>query len=214
MSAMWSERHRPKVLFECVLEHLDDDSRNLLRQTVTAAQLPNMLLYGPAGTGKTTIARILCNEDRFTVNRFNGSLFEKRDVENLQKLISSRSLFHQHRCILIDEIDGATRNAQNALRALIEEGGGASWICTANDIRKIASPLLSRMIQIDCSYAILPQRQAHLSGITRRCREILRTEEIHEVTEGELRHIVELYYPDLRRTINALQLRTTNRMAS
>ena len=63
MSAMWSERHRPKMLSECVLEHLDDDSRKLLQEAVMASQLPNVLLYGPPGTGKSTIARILCDED-------------------------------------------------------------------------------------------------------------------------------------------------------
>jgi putative ATPase len=80
MSAMWSERHRPKTLSECVLEHLDDYSRKLLQEAVTASQLLNVLLHGSPGTGKSTIARILCDEDRFSVNSFNGSLFEKSDA--------------------------------------------------------------------------------------------------------------------------------------
>ena len=213
MSAMWSERHRPKMLSECVLEHLDDHSRKLLQEAVTASQLPNVLLHGPPGTGKSTIARILCDEDRFSVNRFNGSLFEKSDAEHLQKMVASRSLFHDHRCILIDEIDGATLNAQKALRALIESDSDCAWICTANEPRKIIPPLLSRMILIDCSYASLQRREAHFAGIMRRCREILVAETV-EITEAELRHVVELNYPDVRQTINALQLRSRNRIAA
>ena len=213
MSAMWSERHRPKMLSECVLEHLDDHSRKLLQEAVTASQLPNVLLYGPPGTGKSTIARILCDENRFTVNRFNGSLFEKSDAEQLQKMVASRSLFHDHRCILIDEIDGATLKAQKALRALIENDSDCAWICTANEPRKIIPPLLSRMMLIDCSYATLQRREAHFAGIMRRCREILVAETV-EITEAELRHVVELNYPDVRQTINALQLRSSNRMAA
>ena len=212
MSAMWSERHRPKMLSECVLEHLDDHSRKLL-QEVTASQLPNVLMYGPPGTGKSTIARILCDETRFTVNCFNGSLFEKSDAEQLQKMVASRSVFLNHRCILIDEIDGATLNAQKALRALIESDCDCAWICTANELRKIIPPLLSRMILIDCSYATLQRREAHFAGIMRRCREILVAETV-EIAEAELRHVVELNYPDVRQTINALQLRSSNRIAA
>ena len=90
---MWFEKYRPTQLCECVLDHIDNASQNLLRQAVTATTLPNLLLHGPPGTGKTTIARILCDEERFAVNAFNGSLFGKngslfgkRDVEQLKEM--------------------------------------------------------------------------------------------------------------------------------
>ena len=79
MSAMWSERHRPKMLSECVLEHLDDHSRKLLQEAVTASQLPNVLMYGPPGTGKSTIARILCDRE----NSLHGEPFQRITIRKI-----------------------------------------------------------------------------------------------------------------------------------
>ena len=156
---MWFEKYRPTQLCECVLDHIDNASQNLLRQAVTAATLPNLLLHGPPGTGKTTIARILCDDERFAVNAFNGSLFGKngslfgkRDVEQLKEM-RFRTVFGEQRCIMVDEIDGATMSAQSALRALMEDHLATSWVYTANDFRKIMAPLRSRVILVDCSYA-------------------------------------------------------------
>jgi len=203
---MWFEKHRPTQLCECVLDHIDNASQNLLRQAVTAATLPNLLLHGPPGTGKTTIARILCDDERFAVNAFNGSLFGKRDVKKLKEMISSRSVFLEQRCIMVDEIDGATMSAQSALRALMEDDW-ASWVYTANDFRKIMPPLRSRVILVDCSYAEGAKRQAHFAGISRRCRQILSAEGVRDFSDEDLLCVVDLHYPDIRQTINALQLK-------
>ena len=203
---MWSEKYHPTRLSECVLDHIDDESQNLLQQAVTAASPPNLLLHGPPGTGKTTIAGILCDPERFELNSFNGSIFGKSDLALLQQLGRSRSLFHDKRCILVDEIDSLTRNAQKALRALMDEDSvDVVWVCTGNKIRDIILPLQSRVILVDCSYSIRAKREAHFAGIGRRCRHILSAEGVRDISDEDLRHVVELHYPDIRKTINSLQ---------
>ena len=130
-------------------------------------------------------------------------------------MIPYRTVTFQERCIMIDEIDGATMSAQSALRALMEDrwANDVSWVYTANDFRKIMAPLRSRVILVDCSYAEGAKRQAHFAGISRRCRQILSAEGVRDFSDEDLRCVVELHYPDIRQTINALQLRCASRHA-
>lgn len=215
MSAMWSERYRPKILSDCILDHLDKPSRNVIEQSVLDDQLPNLLFYGPPGTGKTSIARILCDEERFAVNEFNGSLLEKQGVERMQAMLTTKSLFYNSRCFLIEEIDGSTEKAQLGLRQLIDSAKvPVSWICTANDVKVINAALLSRLMKIDCSYASLARGDMHRRSIVSRCRTILERENVRDVSEDAIREIVELNYPDVRETINQLQLSFGKRIAA
>ena len=75
------------------------------------------------------------------------------------------------------------------------------------------SPLRSRIILIDCSYATLAKRGAHFAGIARRCRQILSAEGVRDFSDEDLRCVVELHYPDIRQTINALQLKCVSQHA-
>lgn len=109
---MLSEKYRPKTIDDCVLSHLEPYQEELLRASVNSDRLPNLLLFGTSGTGKTTVARVLCDPERYTVSQFNGSLLGKSGVEAIERTLRSRSLYHDHRCVLIDEVDGVTVDGQ------------------------------------------------------------------------------------------------------
>jgi DNA polymerase III delta prime subunit len=86
-----------------------------------------------------------------------------------------------------------------------EDSVGISWLCTGNKIDDIILPLQSRVNLVDCSYSTRAKREAHYAGIARRLRHILSAEGVTGFSDEALRRIVELHYPDIRQTINALQ---------
>ena len=113
----------------------------------------------------------------------------------------------QPKIIFIDEADGLTQPAQYALRSAIEPHVKASWILTCNFRKKLIEPLASRFMQIECSLPPSSERQSHIAGIVRRCQQILNAENIKNVSDAEVETIASEKYPDIRQTINELQLR-------
>ncbi len=212
---MWSEKYRPTCLTECVLSHLRPGEVKLLEKSSNSEMLPNLLFFGSPGTGKTTIAKILCDKQKYAVNRFNGSLLGKANVATIERLLMMKSFYHERRCILIDEVDGVTPDGQKALRAMIELNvTSISWIFTANHRASIIEPIQSRMICIDCSVSELSMRHLHIEGIVKRCEAVLRKECVTNHSTGDIRKIVELNYPDVRQTLNQLQLRYATYLAA
>ena len=205
--SMWSEKYQPKTLDECVLEGFPKYVQLTLRKIEQSNRLPNLLLYGIAGTGKSTIARILSQKEMFDVYWKNGSLLTKADVPALTKTATVSTLFAQPKIIFIDEADGLTQPAQYALRSVIEPHVKASWIMTCNFRKKLIEPLASRFMQIECSLPPSSERQSHIAGIVKRCQQILTSESILNVSNSEIEAIASEKYPDIRQTINELQLR-------
>lgn len=204
---MWSDKYQPQSLDECILEGFPAHVQKTLKALDTANAIPNMLLYGIAGTGKSTVARILAHRDGYDVVWQNGSLLNKENVKDLLPTLTNRSLYGDRRLIFIDEADGLTQQAQLALRSLIDPQYEASWLMTCNFRKKLIEPIQSRFIQIECALPPASERQRHIAGIIRRCQQILHAENITCVTDDEIAIIANEKYPDIRQTINEIQSR-------
>lgn len=205
--ALWSEKYQPACLDECILEGFADHVQRALRNFAQAPAVPNLLLYGIAGTGKSTIARLLANQNKHDVIWLNGSLFRKEHVSELVSRISGSTLFGTRRLVFIDEADGISQPAQFALRSAIDPRHEASWILTCNYRKKLIEPIASRFMQIECALPQSDRRSFHVAGIVRRCQQILEAEGIMNVADKEIVALVNEKYPDIRQTINELQLR-------
>ena len=147
---MWSERHQPQSLDDCILEGFPAHVQNTLKSLDRANQVPNILLYGIAGTGKSTVARILAEKEGYHIVWRNGSLLNKDNVTELLPVLTNRSLYGERRLIFIDEADGMTLPAQYALRSLIDPRYEASWLMTCNFRKRLIEPIQSRFMQIEC----------------------------------------------------------------
>ena len=200
---LWVERYRPKTIEQCILP------KNLLKTFTTLrdkGEIINMLLSGPAGTGKTTVAKALCEELGADYLVINGS--DENGVETIRNKVSAfagtMSTNGKTKVIILDEADYITPNAQAALRNLIETfSANTRFIFTCNFKHKIIEPLHSRCSVIDFTFdkKELPLLQVQ---VAKRVFDILRLEEVKFSKEAVL-EIVKRFTPDNRRIINEIQ---------
>jgi DNA polymerase III delta prime subunit len=204
---LWVEKYRPKTISDCILsEDLKDTFTKFLKQK----EIPNLLLSGTAGTGKTTVARALCEELGCDYIIINGS-DEGRQIDTLRHKIknfaSTVSLTEQsnHKVVIIDEADYMNADSvQPALRNFIETFyKNCRFIFTCNYKNKIIPALHSRCTVID--FAIKNgQKVKTAKQLLERLGNILKDENI-EFDKKVLAELIQKYYPDFRRTINELQ---------
>lgn len=200
---LWVERYRPRVISDTVLPETIKNTFITLRDK---GEIINLLLSGPAGTGKTTVARALCEELGCDYIIINGS--ETRGIDMVRDQVSSfantMSTNGKTKVIILDEADYITPDAQAALRNLIETfSNNCRFIFTCNFKHKIIEPLHSRCSVIDFSFdkKELPKLQVQ---IAKRVFEIL-TKEAVEFNQQAVLEIVKRFTPDNRRIINELQ---------
>jgi DNA polymerase III delta prime subunit len=188
---------------ECILP---ERLKAVFQQYVNQKEMPNLLLAGGAGVGKTTIAKAMCNEIGCDYMVINGS--DENGVDTIRVKIknyaSSISLSGGRKVIILDEADYLTPNAQAILRNAIEEFAvNCSFIFTCNYKNKIIDPLHSRCAVIE--FGLKNGEKAQMaSAFFKRITHILDTEKV-EFDEKVIAEVVKKHFPDFRRVINELQ---------
>ena len=204
---LWTERYRPKKIQDCILS---EDLKQTFLEFVKKKEIPNLLLSGTAGTGKTTVARALCEELGVDYIIINGS-DEGRQIDTLRNKIknfaSTISLTKEanHKVVIIDEADYMNaESVQPALRNFIETFfNNCRFIFTCNYKNKIIPALHSRCTVIDFKI-VNGQKVKTANQFLQRLANIL-TEEKIEFDKKVLAELIQKHYPDFRRTINELQ---------
>jgi DNA polymerase III delta prime subunit len=203
---VWVESYRPQTIEDCILP---DGIKTTFKKFVEKGEVPNLLLSGPPGCGKTTVAKALCHElgvDYYVINGSDEGRFLDTVRNNAKNFASTVSLSSsaKHKVIIIDEADNTTPDVQLCLRAFTEEFiGNCRFIFTCNYKNKIISPLHSRCAVID--FSIKGKERQELAGkFYLRLQQILSTEGI-EYDNKVLVELIQKHFPDWRRVLNELQ---------
>ena len=203
---LWVEKYRPQKVEDCILPTgVKDTFKGFIEQ----GEIPNLLLSGTAGIGKTTIAKALCNElgvDSYVINGSDEGRFLDT-VRNQAKTFAatvSLTSTSRHKVLIIDEADNTTADVQLLLRASIEEfQKNCRFIFTCNFKNKIIEPLHSRTTVIDFNVRG-KTKQVLAAEFFERCRDILSREKVR-FNDKVVATVVQKYFPDFRRVLNELQ---------
>jgi len=203
---LWVEKYRPKTIEDCILP---DATKQTFKDFLDKGEVPNLLLAGPAGCGKTTVAKALCNElgvDVYVINGSDEGRFLDTVRNNAKNFASTVSLSStaKHKVIIIDEADNTTNDVQLLLRAFTEEfSGNCRFVFTCNYKNKIIEPLHSRCAVVD--FSIKGKEKAQLAaGFYGRLQEILQAEGVKYDTKVLL-ELINKHFPDWRRVLNECQ---------
>ena len=208
---LWVEKYRPKTIDDCILPK---SIKKTFAEFVNSGELPNLLLSGPPGIGKTTVAKALCHElgaDYYVINGSDEGRFLDTVRNQAKNFASTVSLTSEsrHKVIIIDEADNTTHDVQLLLRANIEAFyNNCRFIFTCNYKNKIIEPLHSRCAVVDFGVTG-KEKQLIAAGFFKRLTQILDTEGV----EYEPKVAVELinkHFPDWRRVLNECQRYATS----
>ena len=201
---LWVEEYRPRKVKDCILPK---SLKTFFDGVVEKGDIQNMLFTGPAGTGKTTVARALCEQLNCDYIIINGSEESGIDVlrTKIKSFASTVSFTGNTKVVILDEADYLNPNStQPALRGFIEEfANNCRFIFTCNFKNRIIQPLHSRCAVIE--FKIPSTEKPKLaSQFFKRLQDILEKESI-SFDPKVMAKVVEKYFPDFRRTLNELQ---------
>jgi DNA polymerase III delta prime subunit len=208
---LWTEEHRPHTLEDCILP---TSIKNSFKGFIEQKEIPNLLLCGSAGVGKTTVAKAICDEIGASYIVINGS-DEGRFLDTVRNKVRqfattiSLTSGAPHKVVIIDEADNTTSDVQLSLRTAVEEfHGNCRFIFTCNFPNKIIDPLHSRCTVID--FKIKNEEMDKLQAkFFIRLKNIL-DENTIEYDDKVLIKLIKRYYPDWRRLINEAQRHSAN----
>ena len=201
---LFTEKYRPRTVQECILP---ERLKTPFQEYVNQKQIPNLLLSGGAGVGKTTIAKAMCNEigcDFMVINGSDESGIDTFRVK-IKNYASSMSFSGGRKVIIIDEADYLNPNStQPALRNAIEEfAQNCSFIFTCNYKNRIIEPLHSRCAVID--FGLRSNEKTSMgNSFFKSIEDILKKENI-EYDKKVVVELIKKHFPDFRRVINELQ---------
>lgn len=201
-SSLWVEKYRPKTVKDLILP---ESVKIYFEKIVSEKEIPNILLAGRAGLGKTSIAMAMCNVLEADKLYINASIENSIDTVRykVQQFAMTSSFSDGKKIVILDELD-RMQAGQDALKALIEQTeSNCRFIIITNNLSKIIEPIKSRTHYIDFNWPKKDQKELMIAYFKRICW--ILTQEKIEYNKKVLAEYVQKMYPDFRKTLNELQ---------